>query len=106
MAMTASTLQASQSAYQTLTNKNATGFEKMMSVVGLGTSGMMMHGNLKQLGTTLGGDSGLGQFLMGGGAGWLSVAASVLPAAYQLFADHTETKKEREARIDQDAMNA
>ena len=106
MAMTASTLQASHSAYQTLTNKNATGFEKTMSVVGAATSGMLMHGNLKQLGTTLGGDSTLGKLLMGSGAGWLSLAATVGPAAYQLIADHTETKKEREARISQDAINA
>ena len=104
MAMTAGTLQASHSTYQTLSNENATGFEKMMSVAGLATSGMMMSGSLKQFGATMGGQ--LGGLLAGPWGAALSAVATLGPMAYQLVADHTETKKEREARIDQDATNA
>ena len=99
-----SAMQASMSTYQTLSNENATGFEKMMAVTGNLTSGLMLAGSMKELGASLGGT--IGGALAGPYGMIASAALSILPGVVQYIGDNIENDDEAAARIEQDAVNA
>jgi hypothetical protein len=71
-------------------DKNASAFEKVMSVGGLGASGLMSYASWKETGVALGADSKLGRALMGNltdafpklaTSGTIGAIASAIPTA-------------------------